>query len=567
VGAAVKVEGTTGTVVDTADGSGRFHIAVTLVTASNQETLNIFLVTYVEENIESAPVQVRILHDPIPPVPPEITPGQSPTRLNPATINGLAEPLATVNVTGGTSPASTRADGAGNYSVQVPLVPNAPNFLWFSATDVAGNTSPQVQGLMVHDDVPPAPANPALVRAFFDGTKTVVEGHFGAVEGGASVQVEDLTTLNPTTTVQAGTGGEFVATIVGGANGNTVEVVVTDPAGNVSPTPQTTLTVSLSWNPFIPAGVPPAARVWTGAKVDWINNRLFLFGGRDAAGARSDGHFLSLQSGAETWSPLVAAFPSTGRWGLSLHYDPVGSRILIFGGTDATPTWANDFYALDVSTPGSETWSALTGNPPPPARAFHAAAFDPASQKLYLYGGEDGSGTLSDLWECQLAGSTPTWSSLSPSGTGPPALKGACAVFDVQNMRFILFGGRNDTNQLSNEVYILDVTGVPTWSLLPTTGTAPSPREGASACLDTISLRLFVFGGDTGTARLNDTAILDLSSPNTGEWTAPTPGGTLPSPREGAVLAFDTFRMRQILFGGNSDGDSGTFYQDALALE
>jgi hypothetical protein len=82
--------------------------------------------------------------------------------------------------------------------------------------------------------------------------------------------------------------------------------------------------------------------------------------------------------------------------------------------------------------------------------------------------------------------------------------------------------------------------------------------------LDTLSQRLFVFGGDTGSARMNDLYILDL---NAGEWTAPTVGGTAPASREGASMAFDANRLRQVLFGGSSDGASGPFHQDALALE
>ncbi|MHC4600122.1 MAG: Kelch repeat-containing protein [Planctomycetota bacterium] len=559
-GVPVNVTGGAAVVQGSADSAGRFALNVALLTAPSQETVNTLFVTYVQGSLWSDAASARIVHDPVAPQAPEVTPGQSPTNANPVVITGLTEPNAVVTVFGGPSSAAAPADGAGNFSLTVPLFPNLANALLFFATDAAGNTSGPKAETVVHDDIPPAAAVVNALRAYHDGVRTVVEGNIGAVEGSAWVQVQDVSTLNPASTVQASTTGVFVTTVTGGGGGNTIEITVTDMAGNPNALPNTTITVNGWWGPpLATAGTPPSARVWAGADHDWVNNRLFVFGGLDSGGVLNNGYFLTMPAfpGVWTWSTLGAAGPPAARYGHRAHFDPTGGRMIVFGGHDpAGPTWFQDLNALDVSVPGSESWSVLTGNPPPPARAFHGSGFDTSLQRLYVYGGEDTTGALSDLWVCDLSGASPVWTALAPTGTPPPALKDMVSVFDSANGRFVLFGGRDDSGQLSNAVHVLDVSGSPAWTAFPVTGTPPSAREGAGGALDPVGLRLFIFGGDDDSARLNDMHILNL---NAGEWTTPGTGGP-PPVAEGLTFTMDTLRLRTILFGGSSDGSTGTFY-------
>ncbi len=549
----------------TADATGAFSLAINLKTSPAANTVNEVEVTYLEGSVTSEPARARIVHDPVPPAPPEITPGQSPTNLNPLPLQGLAEPNAAIQVTATGGSASGRASGTGAFTLQIPLVPNAYNLLYLTATDAAGNVSLPAQTTILHDGVPPSPANPLRLRAFFDGDRTVVIGNWWCVEPNANVRVEDITAMAQPVSVQADGAGAFVASLPAGADGNTVEVAVVDPAGNVSDPPHASVQVSLNWNDLSPLGAPPSYRVWAPASVDAANDRMFVFGGRDVTGAVNDGHFLDLARSFESWSLLGAASPPAARYGHSLVFDTQASRFLLFGGHDpAGPSWFDGLHALDVSTPGAETWSAPGGNTPPSGRAFHACTFDPATRRMYVFGGRNASGFLGDLWECDLGGASPDWTGLHPAGTAPPALAGATAAFDPVNERLLLFGGRRETGVLTNRLRVLDLADAPAWAILSATGAVPSPREGACGAFEPVSSLFFLFGGDTDSARLNDLHILDM---NTGAWASPSPGGDVPAVREGATMVFDPARLRQVVFGGSSNGDSGTFYRDAIALE
>ena len=85
----------------------------------------------------------------------------------------------------------------------VNLSPNGTSTIDFFAVDAAGNWSTNQRKEIIHDDQPPGAANGSFLRAFYDGTQTVVEGNAGSVEGYATVEVQDLTTLSAISTAQA----------------------------------------------------------------------------------------------------------------------------------------------------------------------------------------------------------------------------------------------------------------------------------------------------------------------------------------------------------------------------
>ena len=562
-GVLLTVSGGASTVQTTADAAGRFAAVVPLRTAAGQETVNELEVVYALGGLASDPALARVVHDPVAPGPPDFALVVSPTAINPATLTGTAEPNAGVTVTGGAATAGAWAGADGSFSVQVPLVPNAANALSAVCADAAGNVGAPRAVTVVHDDVPPAAAAASLLRAFFDGVRLVVEGNFGAVEPGAAVTVRNVTTMGLPVAAQATAGGSFSAAMSGGANGNLVEVTLADAAGNASLSPHTTVTASLAWNALSPAGTAPTARVWAAAEYDLPRDRVLVFGGLDAGGATQDVRVLSLAPGSETWSAVAASSPPAARCGMSLHFDAPANRMIVFGGTDpAGPVWFQDLQALSLLVPGAEAWTALAGNTPPAARAFHASAFDSVTGMLYVYGGLGAAGTLGDLWQCELHAPSPVWAPITASGTVPPPLSGACAALDAPRSRLLLFGGRTQGGTLTNYVYTLDLASV-VWARWSIMGTPPTPREGAAAVLDPAGDRWFVFGGDEGALRANDLHVLDLVA---GGWTTALPGGTGPAAREGACLAFDSRRLHSVLFGGSSDGSTGTFFGDAQVL-
>ncbi|MBN2391001.1 MAG: hypothetical protein JXR84_09765, partial [Anaerolineae bacterium] len=211
----------------------------------------------------------------------------------------------------------------------------------------------------------------------------------------------------------------------------------------------------------------------------------------------------------ETWIQLSPfGTPPAARDGHSAIYDAANARMIVFGGYSL-----NDVWALDLNTPGAETWTQLSpAGTLPAAREAHSAIYDAPNARMIVFGGKNISGgDLNDVWALDL--STPgaeTWTQLSPLGTLPAARFSHSAIYDAPNARMIVFGGRG-----FNDVWVLDLStsGAETWTQLSPSGTLPEAREGHSAIYDAANARMIVFGGGS-----NDLWSLDLSTPGSEAW-------------------------------------------------
>jgi Galactose oxidase, central domain/FlgD Ig-like domain len=254
----------------------------------------------------------------------------------------------------------------------------------------------------------------------------------GAVSGTTDVDVLNLSamrpvwqelgyTMTPPATL-AGASGVFDRArdrmlVFGGQDGNAYSATVWthDRAG-----PQVFSTLATT-------GAPPAGRRDASVVLDEANNRLILYGGRDASGAFSDLWALSLGT-TPTWIQLAASVPAGARYGHSAAVDASNARMVVFGGRSSTVTPAlGDVWAMSLS--GSPTWTALTPSGTPPAgREYHSAVVDAARHRMVVYGGEAGAGPFGDLWSLSLDG-LPAWTALSPAGPAPPARYSHAAVW------------------------------------------------------------------------------------------------------------------------------------------
>ena len=358
------------------------------------------------------------------------------------------------------------------------------------------------------------------------------------------------------------------------------------------------------WTQLAPAGTPPAARECRGALYDPVRDRVLLFGGFGYPLHYNDTWALNLSGATPTWQQL---FPTGSapipRRAMSLTYDPVGDRLLVFGGYDnvqfmhdlwslrlsgaGSPAWSRittltatppgrfghtatydpvrrevvvhggyngqyleDMYVLSLSgTPG---WTAVTPSPRPSRRDFHTVAYDPARTRMVLIGGNDGTQpSLGDLWA--LNTSSRVWSPLGVGANPPWPRKrlGTFAVHDEPGDRMVFFGGYDGT--WLSDTWSLALGGTaPAWTPLATTGPRPSARVWHGQVFDPVRRRLLVIGGSDAAAQyLNDVWQLDLASPSA-QWTPVIPQGRPPVPRECRGATYDPVRDRVLVFGGYS---------------
>lgn len=222
------------------------------------------------------------------------------------------------------------------------------------------------------------------------------------------------------------------------------------------------------------------------------------------------------------WSRrAVAAYPPARSFH-ALAYDPVRQRVVAFGGINLpTETWEWD----------GATWTQAHPVTSPPARSRHAMAFDPVGQRVLLFGGYGAAGFLSDTWAYDGS----TWAQLaSPSAPSARYLHAMCT--DPQRQRILLQGG------LGNSKWIRD-----TWEWDGSAWIERFPqrdagtRYGQSMCYDEGRQRIVTWGGEFSGA-------IEAEWDGT-NWTWGTPGQQ-PLQRFKPALCYDRARDRVIAFGG-----------------
>src|SRR5439155_11054964 len=127
--------------------------------------------------------------------------------------------------------------------------------------------------------------------------------------------------------------------------------------------------------------------------------------------------------GTATWSQLTPDGPLPPvRSNHSAVYDAANNRMIIYGGCGAPlrvpPSCqpiANDVWVLSNAdgTTGTPTWTQLfpTGSPPP-ARQGHQAVYDPTTNSMIVWAGQNGAlgencATYSDVWVLSNANGLP----------------------------------------------------------------------------------------------------------------------------------------------------------------
>jgi Galactose oxidase, central domain len=281
---------------------------------------------------------------------------------------------------------------------------------------------------------------------------------------------------------------------------------------------------------------------------------------------------LASQLAAQTWQ-IAGPAPRAAH---SAVLDTATNSMLVFGGTIPNEnansrTNLNDVWRLN----GNLTWTVLKpiGTPPAP-RSLHSAIYDSANNRMVIFGGGEGntSPCANDVWVLTNANGktgTPEWVELAPTGTAPAPRANHGAVYDPNTNSMILYGGQNCFSTIFGDVWLLSnangLGGTPAWTQLFPTGSGPGARFiTGGVAYDSAHNRLIVFGGFDG-ADHNDTWVLSNANGQGGTptWAQLAPSGTFPSARDSNITVYDATNNRLTLFGGEN---SGGILQDAWVL-
>jgi hypothetical protein len=285
---------------------------------------------------------------------------------------------------------------------------------------------------------------------------------------------------------------------------------------------------------------------------------LLIGGNRPPGGALGD--LWALNPATRSWTDLTIATSGwpPARLGTFAVHDPVGDRMVFFGGWNGGflgDTWS---LALDAADP-AWTRLALTG-PHPGARVWHGEVYDPVRRRMLVIGGlEPSGGYLIDVWQLDLAAAMPAWTPVATQGTPPAARECRGALYDPVRDRVLIFGGYGYPDHF-NDTWALDLAGTPTWRELSPVGQKPAPRRAMSMTYDPVGDRMLVFGGYDQIQFMNDAWALELSHQL--HWQKLHPVGPEPLVRYGHSATYDPVR-RQVLV---LDGYNGDYLGDGHVL-
>jgi hypothetical protein len=199
-----------------------------------------------------------------------------------------------------------------------------------------------------------------------------------------------------------------------------------------------------AWTQLNPAH-RPSVRYGSGMAFDSSRGRTVLFGGwkADVGGRLSD----TWEWDGTDWTQISVAVSPYQRWALTMAFDPVRDRTILFGGDHFQPFAlgdTNDTWEWDGAT-----WVRDWTDAAPGVRAGHSMVYDSAIGRMVLFGGYNAgvspNAYFSDTWELGSgivtpagspaltttsssaefgsvdvgASSTPTVVGVTSSGTGP----------------------------------------------------------------------------------------------------------------------------------------------------
>lgn len=257
-----------------------------------------------------------------------------------------------------------------------------------------------------------------------------------------------------------------------------------------------------------------------------------------------------------TWQRVTTNLSPAPRQGASMVFDEMAENVVMFGGQDN-----NDFFDETWIWDGQEqTWQEMRNlTSSPPERRGAAMAYDSATGKVLLFGGEGKSGVLlGDTWLWD--GMNAKWEQVTGLSSSPTARGGAQIAFDGKQL--VLFGGYSGSGSsktLQDDTWLWDGSG---WTKVNPTEKPPAAYGGQMAFDGQTAV---LYGGNAGSVtkeytstgtKVTKSVTHDDSSPLLWKWNRETKSwsstaGPEDYGRWGQAMAYDGRRV--VMFGGERD--------------
>lgn len=207
----------------------------------------------------------------------------------------------------------------------------------------------------------------------------------------------------------------------------------------------------MTWSQLVPPPGTPQAHYAVAAYDSATDRLVEFHGSDLHNGVRdpSSVHSLDLGSTTPVWRQLARSFPWPEQtWGFTGAFDQRRRQLIVFGGAGPPNAfnpdgWFKRTLALQLDA-NPMNWTELnSGSSPGPGGRYNtSAAIDPVGDRLLVFGGwvQDANGVTSDTWALPLFGAP--WQELTGPDSRPSARQEMATVMATRDdIGFIMFGG------------------------------------------------------------------------------------------------------------------------------
>jgi hypothetical protein len=259
------------------------------------------------------------------------------------------------------------------------------------------------------------------------------------------------------------------------------------------------------WLEITPSVLPSLPEYGSGVIGD-----AFEFDSGSGMGVFADieGHTWTYDPHFTVWEAKHAKGGPKELLGASMVYDAGSERMIVFGGFMFDSGVNSETWAYD---PDSHQWERMHPKRNPSARNYSAMAYDEGSDRVILFGGDDGVDIFGDTWAYDYE--SDSWKKMSP-GRSPAARDYSSMVYDPRSDRVVLFGGSADMETAAfDDTWAYDVDRNE-WTQLAVDG--PSARAWHAMAYDAEARKIVLFGG--GPTREEFTAETWIYDPRANSW-------------------------------------------------
>jgi len=233
--------------------------------------------------------------------------------------------------------------------------------------------------------------------------------------------------------------------------------------------------------------IGPSGREVHRMTYDSNRQRVVLFGGRAGTTVVFNDTW---EWDGEYWTQMNDLGP-LARSARGLVFDSIRQRTVCFGGLPNISDPSSAFG--DTLEWDGQDWTQMADTGPP-ARSFHAMAYDSDRGRTMLFGGQVTGGFLNDTWEWDGT----EWTQVADTGPSP---RDACgATYVASRQRVVLFGGETIIQGMDGSTWTWDGKH---WTERQDIG--PGSRVGVAMTFDSQRKRAVLFGGGQGEVLRQDT--------------------------------------------------------------